>query len=232
MIASRARSALRGRAARVTNVSMNLARRGLNTAALSVRLLRARDAFDPGSNTVCTDFVSWLSREKNARVLEIGTRRTEGGAPTTRRHWAHPMAEYVTSDFMSGLDVDVVADAEKLSETFEPDSFDAVIGCSVFEHIRRPWLAAPEIAKVLRPGGKTFIQTHFAFPVHAYPYDYWRFTREALETLFGTESGFASCESYYEFPASIVSRELYLSAYGHSFLNVCCVAVKGEKSGT
>ncbi|MBV9136756.1 MAG: hypothetical protein JO357_06830, partial [Hyphomicrobiales bacterium] len=107
MIASRARSALRGRAARVTNVSMNLARRGLNTAALSVRLLRARDAFDPGSNTVCTNFVSWLSREKNARVLEIGTRRTEGGAPTTRRHWAHPMAEYVTSDFMSGLDVDV-----------------------------------------------------------------------------------------------------------------------------
>jgi hypothetical protein len=53
--------------------------------------------------------------------------------------------------------------------------------------------------------------------------------REALEALFGPESGFASCESYYEFPTAIVSRELYLSAYGHSYLNVCCVAVKGEK---
>ncbi len=229
VIASRAGSAVRWRAARLTNLSMDLARRGLNTAALSLRLLRARDTFDAGSNTACTDFVSWLSREKGARVLEIGTRRTEGGAPTTRRHWAHPNAEYVTSDFMAGLDVDVVADAEKLSDTFGTEAFDAVIGCSVFEHIRRPWLAAPEICKVLRPGGKTFIQTHFAFPVHAYPYDYWRFTREALESLFGPEAGFASCESYYEFPTAIVSRELYLSAYGHGFLNVCCVAVRGEK---
>ena len=181
MIASRARSAVRGRPARLTNLSMDLARRGLNTAALSLRLLRARDPFNAGSNTVCTDFVSWLSREKGARVLEIGTRRTKGGAPTTRRHWPHPSAEYVTSDFMAGLDVDVVADADKLSDAFGTDAFDAVIGCSVFEHIRRPWLAAAEIGKVLRPGGKTFIQTHFAFPVHAYPNDYWRFTREALE---------------------------------------------------
>jgi len=232
VIVSRARSAVRWRAARLTMVSMDLARRGLNTAALSLRFLRARDPFDAGSNTICTDFVTWLSREKGARVLEIGTRRTEGGAPTTRRHWAHSSAEYVTSDFMAGPDVDVVADAEKLSESFETESFDAVIGCSVFEHIKRPWLAAPEIGKVLRPGGKVFVQTHFAFPVHAYPYDYWRFTREALETLFGPESGFASCDSYYEFPAAIVSRELYLSAYGHSFLNVCCVAVKGEKRAT
>ena len=228
MIGSRALGAARARAALFGYHSMNLARRGLNTAALSLQWLRARDPFDAGSNTACTDFVSWLSREKGARVLEIGTRRTEGGAPTTRRHWAHPSADYVTSDFMAGLDVDVVADAEKLSETFGADAFDAVIGCSVFEHIRHPWLAAPEIGKVLRPGGKVFIQTHFAFPVHAYPYDYWRFTREALETLFGPDSGFASCVSYYEFPAAIVSRELYLSAYGHSYLNVCCVAVKGE----
>jgi SAM-dependent methyltransferase len=161
-------------------------------------------------------------------VLEIGTRRTEGGAPTTRRHWAHPSAEYVMSDFMPGLDVDVVADAEKLSETFGTEAFDAVIGCSVFEHIKRPWLASAEIAKVLRPGGKVFVQTHFAFPIHAYPYDYWRFTREALATLFGPEAGFSECTTYYEFPAAIVSRELYLSAYGHSFLNVCAVAIKGE----
>ena len=154
MIASRARSAVRGRAARLAELSIDLARRGLNTAALSLRLLRARDPFNAGSNTVCTDFVSWLSREKGARVLEIGTRRTEGGAPTTRRHWAHPSAEYVTSDFMAGLDVDVVADAEKLSDAFGTDAFDAVIGCSVFEHIRRPWLAAAEIGKVLRPGAR------------------------------------------------------------------------------
>jgi SAM-dependent methyltransferase len=207
---------------------MDLARRSLNSAALSVRFLRARDPLDAGSNSACTDFVSWLSRMKDARVLEIGTRRTEGGAPTVRRHWAHPTAEYVASDFMPGLDVDVVSDAEKLTATFGTEAFDAVIGCSVFEHIKRPWLASAEIGKVLRPGGKVFVQTHFAFPIHAYPYDYWRFTREALATLFGPENGFSECTTYYEFPAAIVSRELYLSAYGHSYLNVCAVAIKGS----
>jgi SAM-dependent methyltransferase len=228
MVVSGAKFLVRSQAARLTRLSMDLARRGMNSAALSLNLLRARDTFDAGSNTACTDFVLWLSKAKGARVLEIGTRRTEGGAPTTRRHWAHSSAEYVTSDFMAGLDVDVVADAEKLSDTFGKGSFDAVIGCSVFEHIKRPWLASAEIGKVLRPGGKVFVQTHFAFPVHAYPYDYWRFTREALESLFDPEAGFSSCTSYYEFPAAIVSRELYLSAFGHAFLNVCAVAIKGE----
>ena len=159
--------------------SVDLARRGLNSAALSVMLLQARGSVDAGSTSAGTNFVSWLSKAEGARVLEIGTRRIEGGAPTTRRQWAHPSAEYVTSDFMPGLDVDVVSDAETLSATFGTETFDAVIACAVFEHIRRPWLASAEIGKVLRPGGKVFVQTHFAFPIHAYPYDYWRFTRQA-----------------------------------------------------
>jgi hypothetical protein len=33
---------------------------------------------------------------------------------------------------------------------------DALIACSVFEHIRKPWLAAEEIGKILKPGGTAF----------------------------------------------------------------------------
>src|SRR5215213_5527306 len=95
------------------------------------------------------EFRDWLQGLQAPSVVELGTRRTETGIPTVRRHWA-------------------VADAERLSETFAPGSIDAVIACSVFEHIQRPWLAAAEIGKVLRLGGKVFVQTHFAFPLHAY----------------------------------------------------------------
>ena len=228
MTERRTKTAVLKPAARIARRSLDLARRGLNSAALSIRWLRLPDQLDVGSNSACTDFVAWLSKAKGARVLEIGTRRTEGGAPTTRRHWAHPSAEYVTSDFMPELDVDVVADAERLSATFEAETFDALIACSVFEHIQRPWLASAEIGKILRPGGKVFVQTHFAFPIHAYPNDYWRFTREALKTLFEPENGFSNCITYYEFPAAIVSRQLYMSAYYQSFLNVCAVATKAE----
>src|SRR5215213_1793144 len=120
------------------------------------------------------EFRDWLQGLQAPSVVELGTRRTETGIPTVRRHWAGADATYVASDFMAGPDVDVVADAERLSETFAPGSIDAVIACSVFEHIQRPWLAAAEIGKVLRLGGKVFVQTHFAFPLHAYPHDYWR----------------------------------------------------------
>jgi len=34
--------------------------------------------------------------------------------------------------------VEVVVDAEILSETFSKSSIDAVIACTVFQHIRRP----------------------------------------------------------------------------------------------
>lgn len=171
-------------------------------------------------------FREWLKALKSPRVLELGTRRTGTGIPTARQGWASPDATYICSDFMEGLDVDVVADAEKLSYTFGVESIDAVIACSVFEHIRRPWLAAVEIGKVLKPGGKVFVQTHFGFPIHAYPYDYWRFTRQALETLFGQDNGFKNVQSYYAFPCSILSPEATGNIYHPAFLNTYIVAEK------
>lgn len=159
-------------------------------------------------------------------VLEIGTRRVDGAGPTARRDWARG-AKYIGCDFRPGPDVDVVADVETLSGTFAPGSIDAVIACSVFEHVRRPWLAAIEIGKVLRPGGLAYVQTHATFPLHGHPFDYWRFSREALESLFSVEAGFAERQSWYDYPAMIVSGESPLQAVRPTFLNVNIVARAG-----
>jgi SAM-dependent methyltransferase len=185
---------------------------------------------DPG---VSVEGAFWerLGQLTSGTVLELGTRRVDPAAPSTvRRHRVQSGVRYVASDFEAGLDVDVVADAERLSETFAPGSIDAVISCSVFEHIRRPWLAAAEIAKVLKPGGIVLAQTHNCFPIHAYPYDYWRFTREALETLFSNEVGFTDQKSWYEFPAAIVSVRVPLTASLENFLNVSIVAQRGQSN--
>jgi SAM-dependent methyltransferase len=157
-------------------------------------------------------------------IIELGTRRVDSTPSTVRRHRVQSGVRYIASDFQAGVDVDVVADAEQLSQTFEPGSIDAVIACSVFEHIRKPWLAAAEIGKVLKPGGFAYVQTHNCFPIHAYPYDYWRFTREALETLFSDEVGFTDQKSWYDFPAAIVSPREPLTAAHENFLNVSIVA--------
>jgi SAM-dependent methyltransferase len=171
-------------------------------------------------------FRGWLSRLDNATVIELGTLRTSDRPSTIRRDWVPSGSRYIASDFQHGLDVDIVIDAEKLSQAFAPSSVDAIIACSVFEHIRKPWLAAEEIGKVLRPGGMAFIQTHHTYPLHAYPYDYWRFSREAMETLFSDENGFCSQQSWYDFPASVLSDSVPALAGQQAYLNVSIVVTR------
>lgn len=167
-------------------------------------------------------FRDWLRAIPRAEVLELGTRRSIPERPTHHREWAGQDVNYIMSDFQDGLDVDVLADAHALTATFHEESFDAVIACSVLEHIQRPWIAAQEIARVLKPGGKAFVQTHQCFPLHGYPNDYWRFTTDALETIFG-DAGLAG-SAYYEFPCYIVSTQEPETKHGQAFLNVCIVA--------
>lgn len=191
--------------------------------------LLARGKGSAGLNTDSTalrQFRDWLQRLEKGTVLELGTKRVGNQPSTLRRSWVRDTVGYIACDFEAGLDVDVVVDAESLSKTFPQSSIDAVIACSVFEHIRKPWLAAREIGKVLRPGGLVFVQTHHTYPLHAYPFDYWRFSREALEALFSAENGFANQSTWYDFPASVVAEAVPQLAGQQAFLNVNVVASK------
>jgi SAM-dependent methyltransferase len=152
-------------------------------------------------------------------VLELGTLRW--GASATHHKDLFPTAsQYVMSDVTSGPDVDVVADLHFLSKSFEPNSFDAIFCCSVFEHLHSPWIAAREILTVLKPGGVAFIQTHQSFPIHGYPNDYYRFSKEALIHLFSGASETVAC---YEFSAKVVpdkTPDVWLHDHT-AYLNVC-----------
>jgi SAM-dependent methyltransferase len=206
----------------VFNSALSQALIALSAKAIAVGR-GARGSVD-GDALAFSRFVDWLKQLRAGIVLEIGTRRVEGYPSTLRRDWVSGDVRYVACDFQSGLDVDVVADVEQLSKTFAAGSIDAVIGCSVFEHIRKPWLASEEIGKVLRPGGLVYIQTHQSFPIHAHPFDYWRFSREGLEILFSAENGFKSQATWYEYPASILSQRDPRALLGQAYLNVNIVA--------
>lgn len=66
-----------------------------------------------------------------------------------------------------------------------PDgSFDLIFSNDVFEHINRPWKAAGEITRLLRPGGVVITSTLFSWRYHPCPIDYWRYTPDCLEFLF------------------------------------------------
>lgn len=153
------------------------------------------------TDDIASRFVDALRAIDQPAILELGTLRWEA-APTHHLEWAPPGSTYVMSDVAEGTDVDVVADAHDLAP-FGDAEFDAVIACSVWEHLARPWLAAQAVARVLKPGGMAYISTHQTFPLHGYPADFFRFSTEALDVLF-TDAGLTTVETGYGYPAAIV----------------------------
>jgi predicted SAM-dependent methyltransferase len=156
-------------------------------------------------DTLHADFCAYLSEIRGAIVVEMGARRFNPDVPTLHRSWVPADARLIGTDFADGMDVDVLADAHALSSAFAPASIDAVIANSVFEHFQRPWIVAAEIAKVLKVNGQIWVYTHFVFPEHGFPNDYWRFTREGLETIF-VDAGLHVIGSNYHNPCRITSE--------------------------
>jgi SAM-dependent methyltransferase len=114
----------------------------------------------------------------SGRILEIG------GRANPYRQW-FPDFEYVCLDLEEPNPANSVIQGDITNcPQLESGSFDAVISVDVFEHIKEPWLAAPEIVRLLRPGGFTYHSTLFSWRYHPCPVDFWRFTPEAMMFLF------------------------------------------------
>jgi len=59
------------------------------------------------------------------------------------------------------------------------------IGClAVLEHTTEPWKVIDEMRRMLKPGGRVFIDWPFLQPVHGYPSHYFNATREGLLSRF------------------------------------------------
>lgn len=135
-----------------------------------------------------------LSDISEGRVLEIGARTN----PRLHLFGSDPWS-YTVMDLEShtaGIET-VIGDITWCPHLSD-GSFDVIISVDVFEHIDRPWLAAAEITRLLRPGGLSYTSTLFAWRYHPVPIDYWRFTPPCLEFLFGgletISSGFDATE--------------------------------------
>lgn len=185
-------------------------------ASLGERARRARDAFrsdrrwtgDPTPRAPREvgherfwPFLADRLNDPSVRVLEIGSREVSS-ASLWKTYF--PRADYTGFDVMEGANVDVVGDAHSLSDHFEPGSFDWVISTAVFEHLAMPWIAAEEIAKVLKVGGQVLVETHFCFSEHELPWHFFHYHFEGLKVLFCEPLGFEVLDSGFTNP--IVGR--------------------------
>lgn len=115
----------------------------------------------------------------SGRMLEIGGRHNP-------RNSDFSDFEYEALDLEGAPSGGIVVRQGDITECPEiPDeTYDFVFSLDVFEHIDKPWLAASEIKRILKPGGVTMHSTLFAWRYHPCPIDYWRYTHQGLKSLF------------------------------------------------
>jgi hypothetical protein len=119
-----------------------------------------------------------MKAKLNPTALICGAKKWPGSVQFDHSANA-PNAKWITTDVEAGEGVDIVMDLED----GPPSKFDKVDGIfcpSILEHVRRPWQAVESMTIMLKSGGLLYIATHQSFPLHYYPQDYFRFSREAL----------------------------------------------------
>lgn len=122
----------------------------------------------------------WIDPRKVRKVVEIGSKDYGSTVPWRK---VFKGAEYVGTDLEAGPGVDVVADVTKGIDGLPTDA-DLVICCSVLEHVERPWIAAENLMRLLKPGGVLYIATPWVWRYHPYPDDYFRFSFNGIRSLF------------------------------------------------
>ena len=92
-------------------------------------------------------------------------------------------AGFINVDLVEFPGVDVVADIEALP--FAAQSISRVECNAVLEHVSDARAAVEELLRVLKPGGYAHFVVPFCHPLHLYPSDYRRWTKEGLCKLLG-----------------------------------------------
>jgi hypothetical protein len=120
-------------------------------------------------------------------IVELGALQVAGQIGYADLRPFFPGKHYIGCDFRHGPGVDRIENPE-VAFSFGDQTVGTLISCDTFEHIFDIFKTVSEIERVLMVGGILVAASVMYWPIHGYPYDYWRFTPECFRRLFG---GFA-----------------------------------------
>lgn len=114
-------------------------------------------------------------------IYEFGSFQVPGQAAMANLRPLFPGKEYVGCDMREGPGVDRILNLHAID--LPPGSAGTVLCFDTLEHVEHPHKALEEIHRILKPDGMAVISSVMNFPIHDYPYDYWRFTPEAFNSI-------------------------------------------------
>ena len=153
------------------------------------------------------DFVRGL--KLRGKTLEVGSLDVNGSVRELFR-------DYIGVDMRPGKNVDKVANCHTLP--FKSSSFQNVLSLDMLEHDEEFWLSVAEMRRVLRKGGRMVITVPgLGFPKHDHPFDFYRFTVEAVELMF---KGFRKVEvravgDYAWSPIGLITVNGFAAVHAH-----------------
>jgi len=136
-------------------------------------------------------------------VYEFGALQVPGQEGFADLRPFFPGKKYVGADLRNGPGVDVILDLHHID--LPSESVGTVLILDTLEHVEYPRKAIENVHKILNQNGILVITSVMNFPIHDYPYDYWRFTPEAFRSLLKPFSfSFVDSLGKADFPHTIV----------------------------
>jgi SAM-dependent methyltransferase len=129
------------------------------------------------------DFVTIAAKDLliSEPIYEFGSLQVPGQEGFADLRKLFPAKKYIGADIRKGPGVDKILDIHEIN--LPSEHAGTVLCLDTLEHVEYPHKALEEIHRVLKPDGIAIISSVMDFPIHDYPYDYWRFTPEAFRSL-------------------------------------------------
>lgn len=165
------------RDAKLSHVAFNRPHERIHRGAMDFIPAEVRESFgipdDPpvAQNDYAAEIIEEIRAHPDDLFLDVGA---------GFRHVYYP--NVVNAEIWAAPSTDVVCIGEDLP--FADAQFDHVLCLAVLEHTKRPWIAAQEILRVLKPGGTVRIDWPFLQPVHGYPHHYYNATPTGTVSMF------------------------------------------------
>jgi SAM-dependent methyltransferase len=149
-------------------------------------------------------------------IYEFGALQVEGQEGFADLRPFFPGKKYVGADLRNGPGVDVILNLHHID--LPSESVGTVLILDTLEHVEFPRKAIENVHRILNKNGILVITSVMNFPIHDYPYDYWRFTPEGFRSLLKSfPFSFVDSLGSLDFPHTIVGLALKHSNH-HNFM--------------